>query len=458
MMMNNLLRGALFACLFLGQVCTVKAYPPAGPALDNHSGRYSESDLQALPLRAQVSKSYSLYEILQRVEKENPGLKALKSEINARESEKKQASVFLNPELEVESEGFGGSGDYSRFRSSETTLRFSQTFELGGKRKLRENLAAQWERTARRDYDVRWQNLMAETKKAFFHVLATKRFLELQMEHVSLAQSVFETVAARVEAGKVPPTEQSKAMVFLSSSKIKKQEAGKELLAAKESLAALWRGDASGVFLEGDLEKLHPLPEENTVREICNKSPELARWEVETEKAKQRVSFEKARRVPDVRISAGYRYFNETGDSAWTLSTSIPLKIFNRNAGNIRASHERLLAVESRKIDEESRLLVHYRNTRRELLSARESVLRMQKEILPSVQWVFEATREGYREGKFSYLQVLDAQRTFFQMKQEYIASLLRDHLQSVELERITGQSIETNQSSNTSSGRGEKK
>jgi cobalt-zinc-cadmium efflux system outer membrane protein len=458
MMMNNLFRGAIIAGLFLGPACTQGAYPPTGSALENHSGRYPGNDLQVSPLRIQDAESYTLYQILQRVEKENPGLKVLKSEINARGYEKNQASAFLNPELEVESEAFGGSGDYSRFKSSETTLQLSQTFELGGKRRLRGNLAAHWERTARRDYDVQRQNLMAETKKAFYNVLATKRFLELQLENVSLAQNVFETVTARVEAGKVPPTEQSKAMAFLSSSKIKERKAGNELLAAKENLVALWGGNDSGVSLPGDLENLRPLPEESTPQDLCDKNLELARWEVETEKARQRVILEKAQRIPDVRISAGYRRYSETGDSAWTLSASIPLKIFNRNAGKIRASHDRLLAVESKKSDEKNRLIIHYRNTRRELISARESVLRMQKEILPSVQWVFEATREGYREGKFTYLQVLDAQRTFFQMKQEYIASLLRDHLQSIELERISGWPAESFPATNTTSGRGEMK
>jgi len=40
--------------------------------------------------------------------------------------------------------------------------------------------------------------------------------------------------------------------------------------------------------------------------------------------------------------------------------------------------------------------------------------------VLPGARSAFEATGEGFQQGKFGYLEVLDAQRTFFEAQARY--------------------------------------
>ena len=61
----------------------------------------------------------------------------------------------------------------------------------------------------------------------------------------------------------------------------------------------------------------------------------------------------------------------------------------------------------------------------------------------PEAVQAFEAAQEGYRQGKFSYLMVLDAQRTLFELKQQYIDTLADYHTSRAALERLVGQSIQ---------------
>jgi outer membrane protein, heavy metal efflux system len=68
----------------------------------------------------------------------------------------------------------------------------------------------------------------------------------------------------------------------------------------------------------------------------------------------------------------------------------------------------------------------------------------LQEEVVPKAQLAFEAAGEGYREGKFDYLYVLDTQRTLFETKVQFIGSVEAYHKARADVERLIGQSIET--------------
>ena len=51
---------------------------------------------------------------------------------------------------------------------------------------------------------------------------------------------------------------------------------------------------------------------------------------------------------------------------------------------------------------------------------------------------------QGYRQGKFSLLDVLDAQRTLFEAKGQYIEALATYHKAVAEAERLLGGELTT--------------
>lgn len=81
------------------------------------------------------------------------------------------------------------------------------------------------------------------------------------------------------------------------------------------------------------------------------------------------------------------------------------------------------------------------------LLSAYNEVTVLKNTILPGTESAFNASNEGYLEGKFSYLDVLDVQRSLFDAEDTYINSLVAYHKSLTSLERLIGEdlnSIET--------------
>jgi cobalt-zinc-cadmium efflux system outer membrane protein len=71
------------------------------------------------------------------------------------------------------------------------------------------------------------------------------------------------------------------------------------------------------------------------------------------------------------------------------------------------------------------------------LASAVDQVTAMRTSILPGAELAFDMAREGYTQGKFAYLDVLDAQRTWFEAKVQYVEVLSSYHQALAELNRL---------------------
>ena len=63
----------------------------------------------------------------------------------------------------------------------------------------------------------------------------------------------------------------------------------------------------------------------------------------------------------------------------------------------------------------------------------------LQRDIMPGAQSAYDAATKGFELGKFSFLEVLDAQRTSFQAKSQYLRALAEAHRSAAEIDRILG-------------------
>ena len=148
-----------------------------------------------------------------------------------------------------------------------------------------------------------------------------------------LAEEVRSTVAARVEAGKVSPIEETRAEVALAAERIERDRAAAELQAVRSRLAATW-GSSIARFerVVGDLDAMPPVPSLDAVTAAVDRNPEIARWAAEIVEREAALRIERARVIPDVTVGGGYRHF-ELGTGAAVVTASVPLPFFDRNRG-----------------------------------------------------------------------------------------------------------------------------
>ena len=121
------------------------------------------------------------------------------------------------------------------------------------------------------------------------------------------------------------------------------------------------------------------------------------------------------------------------------MGFSIPFPIFDRNQGNVLEAQRRADKARDELSVTEVRLSTEVTQNEERLKALLVEAQALQSEIMPGARSAYEAASKGFELGKFSFLEVLDAQRTFFQARAQYLRSLSDAHRTAAELERVLG-------------------
>ncbi|HOE96592.1 MAG TPA: TolC family protein [Candidatus Sumerlaeota bacterium] len=409
------------------------------------------AEYQTLPIEAPTGV-LTLADAINRALDRHPELAALEQEVAAREAEVLQADLPPNPELEAEIEDLlgGTSGaepeqqDLSGFTGAEATLTLSQTIERAGKRLKRRHLAERQADAAAWDIEARRLELLTRVQAAFVELLAAQEKVNLARQLAEIATQAHETVARRVEAGKISPIEEKQSRVAWEVQRTDLAAAEAELDAARRRLAALW--DAEPVFGEavGDLERLPPLPAAADLETLLADNPEVARWATEMAVRRAALELAEAEARPDPTLRVGARYFNETENHALILGFSIPLPLFDRNQGQIAAARHRLEQAEAEQAAARRRLREQLIELHGRAAGARDEAERLRTVVLPDAQAVYESLLEGFWLGEYDLINVLDAQQRVFELRGRYLDQLTEFQQAAAELEGLIGAPLAT--------------
>lgn len=450
-MLKRLLRHFAFICMVLcaitaGDSVLASSEEPGHTEKDSaYPSRVenSQPELQGLNM-GEPSGVITLGQALSLSIMKNPGLAAYSWEVRAAEARILQASLLPNPEFDFEAEELGWSDARNGIGSAVMYFVFSQLLELGDKRGKRTSVAELETDIEDWEYASKRLDLFAETTKAFIKALAARKRVASSEKFHYLANRVFQVVSERVEAGKVSPLEKTKAQVTVAGTRIELERARRQWDVTRKRLAATW-GSISPEFegVKGDLEKISELPSIDKLLEKTAQNPDQARWETEILLREAKLEFEKSKRIPNVTVSAGLQRFEQTNDNALVVGLSIPIPIFDRNQGRIEEALHNIRKVKEEKKVANVRIKTELSGAYQILSASYLEAMMLKKDVLPAAKRVFEGLSEGYRQGKFRYLDVLDAQRTLFKAQATYIEALANYHETSVEVERLIGQRVD---------------
>ncbi|MCZ6817875.1 MAG: TolC family protein [Calditrichaeota bacterium] len=375
----------------------------------------------------------------------NPELAAFSWEVRARQARARQAALLPNPQIEVELENFGGSGDAGGFKQTESTILLSQLIELGGKRRKRTRVAVLESDLAAWDFEIKRLDILTDVTQAFLDVRSVQDRLALDIELVRLAAEFVDIVSQRVQVGRTSPAEESRARVALSNAQIGLGRSQRERESARQRLAATW-GSLTPQFQQvtGNLGLSQSIPEIDQLLKLTSQNPEIARWVVKMQQRRAVVELQEAQRIPDPAIGGGIRRLAGSDDNAFVLDLAIPIPIFNRNQGAATEARLRSNKAEFERQATELRITTLVVEFYRALSTAFNEASSLQTSVLPEAQKAFDTISDGYKQGKFGFLDVLDAQRTLFDSRGQYLRALTDYHKATADLERLIGQSLDT--------------
>lgn len=365
----------------------------------------------------------------------NPGLQAARYGAAATEGAILQSKARPNPELAFTQED-------TRSDTRSSTFQINQLIELGGKREARMRMA-EGEKAAA-------QASVFETQAALRYQLVTN-FNELlllqqrvQFASKTHALTVLATDAAekRVQAGKVPPLEASRAQVAQANAALELQQAESLIVVAQQNLASLWGGSAAEVGVaSGDFYGTEDAPTADQLETLLEEAPAMLLARQTLEQSRAASELERARRVQDPTVSIGVKRAREVGRNQVVLGVSIPLPLFDRNAGNQLQALRKVDQAEQKLQEQRLQLQAQVFSARQQWLSSHRQLALLKSQIIPTAQSAYDVAVRGFTLGKFNFLDVLDAQRTLFESQRQLLDQLMASHKAHAEINRRLGTS-----------------
>jgi cobalt-zinc-cadmium efflux system outer membrane protein len=356
------------------------------------------------------------------------------------EARRLQAGKIPNPEIDVRFYRLGVPRANRESNVRRTRVMFSQVFELGGKRRKRVELAESEQALAGWDYEARRVEVATVVAGRFVAVVGAQLQAEALRQFVEYNETMRERVLGLVETGAIRRLEVHSIARQLGLSRIELQRADAELRAARYRLSSTWGGGSPRFAVAvGDLEPLGTIPDVETVIGLARDGPAVARWSAELERARASMALARSSRVPDLELGAGVRWEEDVNGNDYIVDLEIPLPIFDRKQGDVRAARSDMARAEAAReqaetVNREAIAEIYYS------LSASEGRARvLATEVLPAARAVFEAHGVGFDRLGDNLDDLLDARRDLARTEVQYVEALVGYHQALATLEGLVG-------------------
>ncbi len=383
----------------------------------------------------------------------NPALKASQNEVQALEGDKITAGKRLNPAISLQAEDFKISTNPGPFfETQEITLRFDYEIERGGRRRLRTEAAQLALESQRFAYRDRVRLLTLEVERAFSRAILAKSNLEASHSLLEETERMISLNRVRFEQGEISALELNRIEVEKLRFQDDVFQADLMLRNAKSFLLSLLNApdlsrdvdvagtlQVSGQASEPGLPPRAPLPE--LLRIAYERRPDLASRLEEKRRADTETSLQRAIRSTNITVGGGYK--RNLSDNAIVYGVTIPLKVFNRNEGEIiRADAEQkratnLLAAVRKEIE----LEVQQAYNAAEVNRQRAEYIGTQ--YMKKAEEASRVTLASYKLGGTTLLDYLDAQRSYRDTLRIYNQAVFDERISLYELASSVGTGVE---------------
>ncbi len=347
----------------------------------------------------------------------HPDLRAAAAEWASAQALTQQAGAWPNPEISAQVED-------PRGVARTTTFQWSQSIEAAGKRSARVD-AAQWvARQAQSDAEAREASVRARLSQAFYSAVAAQQRVTLSADQARWAAQARSTAARRVAAGKSPPLEEVKAQVAEVQTLSAHRTAQGEWRAAWQALVQAMGGDAQGAQrVKGDLNALPDVSHWQGAATRIDDTRAVQRAQFSLSHRESLVTMERTRSRPDLSVQLGIKRDAQAGRNQPVFGVALPIPLWDRNQGAITAALRQSERAEAELGATRAEILSRATTALEQLQSAVEQTHTLRNTALPAARQALDIASKGYELGKFGILDVLDAQRTLFEVQQQSISS-----------------------------------
>jgi outer membrane protein, heavy metal efflux system len=381
----------------------------------------------------------TLEQALQLASVTNPNLRAKQFELKAVGANEITAGLRPNPTANFLAEQFGG-GSASQ---TQYTINIGQPIELGGKRQRRiDSATAQTKVTTHELADLRRQ-IGFQVKKIFTDILVARESLALAEQNLATLDDLERLQRIRTEKGDLSGLELLRIQVQRFAFERDAADARQALKAGKIALRALVGADK--VTEEFEVTGTLDVPEASYTqsqlyRRALDARPDVRAAEAARDKAKADIKLARANAWWDITPQVEYQRIGP--DNTIGLGFGLPLRVFDRNQGEISRTQADALRVDALRDAVTVQALSEVDTALAAIQTERGKVQALRDTYLPKAKQARDTVEFAYRRGGVSLLDYLDAQRTYRETALEHIRTVGAYWNAAYQLEAAVGGSL----------------
>jgi cobalt-zinc-cadmium efflux system outer membrane protein len=372
----------------------------------------------------------------------NPVLRAKQFELQAVGANEITAGLRPNPTATYLAEQFGG-GSAALVQH---TFSIGQPIELGGKRQRRLESARAATRVSGHEFEDVRRQVVFQVKKAFTDALVARQELGLVEENVRSLDDLERIQRFRAERGDISELELLRIEVQRFALDRDAADARQALRMARIAL----RTATDPTQVPEDFEVVGALADRDLApaavdlyRRALDRRPDLRAAEAARAKARADVGLARANAWWDVTPQVEYQRIGP--DNTIGFGISVPIKIFDRNQGEIARTRAETQRVDAAREAMAVQILAEVDGALASLRTERQKLDLLRDVYLPKARRARDTVEFAYRRGGVSLLDYLDAQRTYRDTTTEFVRSLGSYWTAYYQLEAAVGGSLGEN-------------
>jgi len=369
----------------------------------------------------QIPDQFTLEQLETIAATNNPSLREALETIEVARGVFTQVGLYPNPQI-----GYLATQAFDRNTPGQQGGYIGQTFVTGKKLRWNRDIALRDVEQAEWFHQKQQFRVTNTVKLRYFEILSAQRQVKLAEDLVSTAERMASSARQLRDAGEGTKLDVLQAEIELEQTQLLLNNSRNHYVAAwKRLVAACGVPNLDPVPVAGDLEAAVPEFEwEQTLSELEAANPDLQAAHVAVARARSSIQRARVEPIPNLDTQISGQRDNGAKQNILNAQVGIMLPVFNRNQGALYAAVSDL----RRKEAEVERMQLSLRDQLAQAFqryqNARQQVERYRDQILPRAQEVLQLVNTGYRQGELTFLQVLVAQRTYFQTNLTYLAAL----------------------------------
>jgi cobalt-zinc-cadmium efflux system outer membrane protein len=366
-------------------------------------------------------------QVLATVLARHPQVRALRLELESARRLERGANlphapiVLLSPELTT-----GGVGEQ---------FLLQQPLELNGARQARARIARAEYALVRAQAELELNDLLADALAAYHEYAYRAQIAAVAQEALQLAEQTREKIRLQVEVGALAGIDLIQADI--ERERVRQHAALRqaEAAAALERLRAALGGVSPDEVATADT-RATPTPSLSPDTPLAVRI-EQARLQAAQAQAQQI----RVEGIPDLGVQVRIERFRDARTRpAFGLSVSLPFLDYGARQQQLRAQQQRAEAQQQRLLAARVRYEGERAAAQQRYEQARARAEAYQQRIMPQAEQLVQATQTGLEVGQLSILQLLEAQRTACQLREETLMAAMELKLAEIELRRLRGE------------------